>query len=547
MPDEIRDLSKVALNSIEDACDKNLAHMDKAIKLGLKTLPSKRSKEDRDRSLLQHGVDVGRRQAMMYFPGADSGIIRGDWTNSAKSATTIIRSDIAKLWARSEQAYRTDPIARRIVNILSGFIVGQGIQAFPAIRMKNGEYVDGLNAQLAEDWERFSKQCIRGSIGVPNIYMAQTIDMVTMIVYGTILRLVVNSKKKSLLPFAFQQLKPTRLDFSKDTHWTTDDETSPSNTVLHGMKLNKYGEPEGFYFQNEKIIRSSDNIDIAFIPTEAEQYLGIPWMTPVLTSLYDLQDLLSDKLKQSRIAAKLGIQVSADVREPLEDILSTASDGTNYLNLDFQGIFASDGKVSPIQVTDPLKDSFAVLFTMVLQFVGIGMGVSYQRLTTDLQNANFTSGRINTILDVKLFRILFKHFVDTNCQPYWNRFVEWEALTGRLMRYGVGYDTFQADPDYYTQCFWLPKDQEDWVDPLKDAQAQKLLYRMGRITYQEFCALSGGEFYKNKLKKIVREREEMKSQGLDFLLQENIDTEGSVEQKEEKSTVSADEGNSSKE
>ena len=524
---------------------KNLAFMSKIIDYGMKNLPSKVDSRKRFRDygnrMFNHGLIQGARRISNYHPGADTGIIRGDWINSTKSITSVISEDFQKICARAENAYRTDAVTKRVISILASFIVGEGNQPTPSVRMNNGEMVEGVNNQLSSDWERFNDEGIRNGTMHLTMYQGQWLKCVTMLTYGSVIQNLIRSRKGSLLPFSFQVLKPTRLDFSKDNYLNSNSkEIDVSNKILHGMKLNKYGEALGYYFDGENFMRNADNIDLTFFPIETEQYLGLSWLTPILPAVHDRQQLLSDKLKISRIAAKLGIQMPRNLQEGIEGLTETSDTGESYLDLDFQGLFFSDGVVTTIPITDPIADTFEPLIKMTMQEIAMGAGFSYQRLTSDLQDANFSGARTNTIADKKFFNQLFRFFVKSSHQLDWNRFVEWEAFVGRLEKHGVSYSKYLDNPWYYNQCYWLPRSGEDWVDPLKDAQALILMYKTGQITYQQLCSMAGKN-YKSIIKQLAKEREEITAAGLEHMLPENISTSAKTSNTNQKTEEVVDE------
>lgn len=533
------------LNSIEANCDRNLAFMSRGIDLLAKNLPSLRDSRAATREFgnrqFHRGLAAGRQQ-MAYYPGADSGVLRGDWTRSTKSATSIIRDDFKTLCARSELAYRTDAIARRAVNIIASYLVGQGNKPHPAVKMRNGELLDGVNGQLADDWERFNDEGIRTGNTKMTIYQAQLMSVITMIVYGSCLKNRVRSRSGSLLPFAYQLLKPTRLDFSRDT-WVYYENAPVKETIIHGIKLNEYGESLGYFFENESAMRDAENVMLSFYPIECEQYLGLPWLTPVLPPIFDRQQLIYDKLKQSRIGARLGYKAPATMQEGIEGLMETDSSGNEYFDLDFQGfVYSSDGDIKPVAITDPISDTFEPLIKMVVQEIALGLGFSYQMLSSDLKDANFTSGRMNKLVDSKFFRTIYKHLVKIDHQPVWDRFVEWEALSGRLLRYGVSYDQYVADPSYYNVCYWLPKDGDEWLEPLKEAQAEILDMKSGKTTFEEMCAGKGVN-YRDVIRKHKQIRRELKDAGLECFLPENISSSAklaSTAQKEQEDAPDED-------
>ena len=502
----------------------DLTYFARGLQFLMKSRPSVRNIRDVLKRKLQFGYDrgynYGLQRAHMYHPGADNGVLRNDWTSTVKSSNTVVREDFKNICARAEYAYRTDAISRRAGLILVDYIVGQGNQPYPSVKMDNGEMVEGVNGQLAKDWERYNDEGMRNGTMHLTMYEGQRLKCLTMIVYGSYLQNVIRSKKGSFLPYSFQILKPTRLDFSKDTYFE-DMYKVGGKTIIHGIELNEYGEALQFYLENEKFARDASNIDFVFYPIETEQYLGLSWYTPVLPAIWDRQQLLSDKLKQSRIGARLGMQLPRNMQEGVAGLTETDTAGNEFFDLDYQGFVFSDKDIKPVQITDPLEHTYKVLSEIVLQEIALGFGFSYQKLTSDLQKSNFTSGRINEIGDNKFFRAMFKFFSKSSCQLDWNRFVEWEAFTGRLLRHGVGYSQYLANPWYYNQCYWLPRDGQDWVDPLKDAQALVLLYKTGQITFAELCSRAGKN-YRSVIKQLKREREELIEAGLEHQLPENI-------------------------
>jgi capsid protein len=264
-------------------------------------------------------------------------------------------------------------------------------------------------------------------------------------------------------------------------------------------------------------------MSLCFYPIETEQYLGLPWLTPVLPQIWDDQQLFDDKLKQSRIGARLGVKISQHDVGAVTDLLATdSSSGDEYFELDFQGFYGGKDKPEPISITDPIKDTFKALVDMTMQRVAIGLGFSYQLFTSDLSGANFSSARMNTINDSLGFRTLYKWFVKARCQRRWEQFVYSEVLTGRLSDLGVTMAEYQRDPWTFNQCFHLPMDGQEWVDPLKDIQATVLAYKTGQITYQEICSRTG-KHWQSVLKQLEIERKEFESRGLQNLLPENID------------------------
>jgi lambda family phage portal protein len=489
------------------------------------------------------GVSIGQQQFKMYGPGADTGVIRADWRTTISSISSVISADFEKVCARAEELYRTYPIARRAISFFSNAVIGTGARPYPAIRYSNGNQPKLVNERLANDWERFVDEGVRNGTAKTNYYESQAIEFCTMGVYGSVLSNVVNSKPGSLLPYAFQLLKPTRLDFSKDTMFETNRViTSMDNKkVIHGIEINDYAEPKRFYLTNQTNPISADNMLLSFFPIETEQYLGLSWLYPVMCAMWDHDQLFSDKLKISRIGSRFGIKMPPESRAGIDTLLNTdGSTGETYLDLDFQGLFFGKDKPEPISITDPINDTFKPLVDMIMGYIAMGMGFSYQAFTTDLQGANFSGARTNTISDNRTFTGAFKKFVDYSGKPKWEKFVEWEVQTGRLAEYGITPAVYNRDRWYYNQSIWLPMDYQEWVDPLKDRQALVLAYKSGQITPQEYMSMNG-KYFPTHVKELKEQIDFLKEQeGLEYLLPENISINANAPAKQEEN-VNADE------
>ena len=489
---------------------KDIRHLAQSVRHGFRTMPSALTKDEKHRRLMQFAFN--RTKALMgYHQGAEVSPTRGDWPNTVTSATSIVRSDFMNLCARSELAYRTDTWMKRAIQVLSTFIVGQGLRPYPAVRDENGEINEDIVKKLAQDFERFNDQGIRNGTQPITYFESQGLSFRTLAVYGNCITNIVKARPGSWLPFAFQFIKPTRLDFSKDTYFETGFPMPISKPmIVHGMEINEFGEPIKFYIANIAQPFDASRMFLSFYPSETEAYLGLPWTAPALGNIWDNQQLFEDKLKQSRVAARLGLKIMPKDKDSFSSAINASDQttGEEYIDLDFQGLVAADKEsLEPIKLDDTLKESFLPLVRQNLMAFAAGMGFSYQNMSSDLEGMNFAASRANIINDNRFFRGMFKFITKTVEQRKWEKFVEWEILSGKLAGF-ISYSDYLRDPWKFHQAYWLPLDGEEWVDPLKDAEAIKLLYNLGQLTYQELCAMAGKD-YRAVLQQKAKEKKMM--------------------------------------
>jgi len=95
------------------------------------------------------------------------------------------------------------------------------------------------------------------------------------------------------------------------------------------------------------------------------------------------------------------------------------------------------------------------------------------------------------------------------CRPVWARFMDVAVLAGGLRL--PGYDRRRAE---YLACNWLPT-KWDWVDPLKDANAEIAQIEAGLKSFTQAIAERGYDAEQVDAE-IARERDREKRLGLDF-------------------------------
>ena len=481
-------------------------HIYSGIRESIATLPKRMTEDGHIRSAYNRAY---KRAEMVlserYAAAADMSRIRADWLTTTVSPTTLIEHELKVLIARSQQAVRTTPYGKSARNVYLDYIVGSGLQPFPAVKDESGTLMESLNAKLSEDWNRFNDQGIRTGNQPMTIYESQRMALGAMIDTGTCLTNILPSKDGSWLPIAFQVLNATRLDMSRDNYTEAGLGFVQDIKSVHGINLNKYGEPESFNILGFNKPISAELMNVFFVQNECEQYLGMPWFTPVLPFMHDLDELLKDRILASRLVEKIAWWI----KKSSKSTLISAKDEDDFASFQSLSVLSTQDKPELLQSEDRVAETFAPLVRLYLHGIGAGLGFSHTLLTRDLQDVNFASTRFNKIADSVYFSMLRKSFSKGYCQYLYNEFVKYEILTGRVP--GVA-ALYKKDPWRFQQCYWIG-DGEQWVDPLKDAKAVEVEYANGWTTLEEICAKKNKN-YKAVLKQRAVEYKMIESLGL---------------------------------
>ena len=99
--------------------------------------------------------------------------------------------------------------------------------------------------------------------------------------------------------------------------------------------------------------------------------------------------------------------------------------------------------------------------------ISAALGIPYGYLSNDGAKGNFSNSRLS-LIEFRRRVSAWQHsvMVFQMCRPVWARFMDVAVLASGLQL--PGYDRRRAE---YLACNWLPT-KWDWVDPLKDANAE---------------------------------------------------------------------------
>lgn len=139
---------------------------------------------------------------------------------------------------------------------------------------------------------------------------------------------------------------------------------------------------------------------------------------------------------------------------------------------------------SDITFANPSSQSaFAETYIAGMQAMAAGAGLTYDQLTGDLRQSNYSSLRAGKIEFRRLVEQIQWHILGPRlCMPIARRFTDRAILSGRLQRRRDGYRTRLVMP------------ANEPIDPKKDLEADILAVRSGRMSPQDFISGWGNDW-----------------------------------------------------
>ncbi len=429
------------------------------------------------------------------------------WNPANTTANAELFSSLEMLRARSRDCVRNDPHAARLIEVLAGNLVGA---AGLTVRATSGSAQVDKRAMAL--WNRWIKRCdIDGIHGLAADFKTAARELFES---GEVLirrRLVTMQKARDQrleVPMRLEIIEADQLDVRKNAL------LDGGGRIMYGVQTDGDGLVVGYWILPEHpgggnglagqaftslkpsaFVPASEIIHL-FQRLRAGQMRGVPVMAPILTKLRDL----GDYDQAERLRKKLEACVMAFIT-PSDQLLEAGADQAAQAQLsavqDSQiGARAVNADGAILEDMQPgmvvtLRNGKTVTFhtpqvaagtveyeSAQLRAIATGVGTTYEMLTGDLRNVNYSSYRAGLIEFRRMIESLqWELFVPVCCERIWDWWAEVAWLAGKVQ-------TADIESEWST-ARWQS------VDPYKDAIALQVMVRNGFTPLQDAIAEGG--------------------------------------------------------
>ena len=427
----------------------------------------------RARARLLEQVVTGPRNA---FEGASRGRRTEGWRTPGSSANAETRDQLYMLRNRCRDLVRNNSYAARAVAVIATNTVGAGI----ILRIEGGSEAKRKRAaKLVTDW---LDTTLCDADGRNNFYGLEALVMRTVAEAGeALIRRRWRRPTDGLpIPMQLQVLEPDFLDSSKDGP------LGNGNTCYQGVELDALGRRVAYWLFDDhpgdltrmrsltsRRVSAADVIHV-FRQDRPGQVRGVPWGAPVIIRMRDFADYEDAQILRQKIAACFAVFVHDDeggdtgpvgaAAPPLEEI---GPGIVEHLPPGRDVRFA----------TPPGVDGYADFSRFTLAAVAVGYGITYEALTGDLGNVNFSSGRMGWLEMARNIEAWqWNMLIPLMCGGVWAWMMEASAIAG------LGLEGISAS--------WTPPRRE-MIDPVKETEAARDGVRAGIFTQSELIRRQG--------------------------------------------------------
>jgi lambda family phage portal protein len=282
------------------------------------------------------------------------------------------------------------------------------------------------------------------------------------------------------------------------------------NRIVMGVELDPWRRPAAYHLlrrhpgdrryapqPGERYQRvPADEIVHVYRPWRPTQTRGVPEMHSAMARLR----MIGGYEEAALVAARVGASKMGFYTETEADA-ATGSDprdeGATTTDQDGRGNLLRDAAPGHFEVLPPGVDFTAfdpgypneqieAFQKHMLRGAGIGMGVSYHGLTGDLSEVNYSSLRQGALDERDVWAELQRFFIDRALEPI---FAEWLPLAAAAGGLAIPIEALdRARPHLFQPRGW------EWVDPLKEIEADAKAIALGTKSRTRICADRGVDF-----------------------------------------------------
>lgn len=393
------------------------------------------------------------------------------------SANTDHAADATTLRVRARSLVQNSPYIARGLGSLVANTIGTGIT--PRSLARNAKPIDFL-------WHEWGKVCDADARF--DIYGLQAAAYRAMEQDGEVLIRLRPRLSTDGLPVPLQ-LQLLEID------WLDSTKTMPNNgnAIINGIEYSPVGKVVAYWLWDQHpgeqiTLRGSlrnasypvpaDKIIHLFNPERPGQGRGVTRLAPVIARVRDLTTYEDAELQRKNLETRLSVLASGDVAA----MGPTGPDDTRT-----EAQIRKDGNLGALSGGSIIQVPSGLNFTVIepkaapgyveyvkfnLHIIAAGMGITYEMLTGDVSQVNFSSARVG-LLEFRRCaeQMQWLTIIPKLCEPIWRAFIEAAGLSGKL-------------PGYDASCEWsTPK--WSYVNPVQDVAADLDEISGGLSTFSE--------------------------------------------------------------
>lgn len=453
-------------------------------------------------------------EMMRMYAGAEVNRLTSDWDAINTSADSELVGSLSRLRARSRQLIRDNEIAKQAQRIIRNNVIGPGIGLQAQVRDERGDLIKSVNDDIEGLYAEHAMPNtfhVAGLLGGPDLEGWIWDQMVEA--GEAIIRIVRQPFGRSAIPLALEVIEADRLM----DQWQTV-QAPNGNIIRMGVEMDKWGRPQGYWFHpshpGDYAFRSFDPAKWIRVPATDIIHLyqvdrwpqtrGVPMMHAAIRRLNDMAGYADAEIVAARASANIVGFIKSEVGD---DDPKFSKREINSAPGTFKQLLPGEDFVG----FNPSRPNAALepFMRFMLRNVAAGVGVSYEALSRDYSQTNYSSSRLGLLEDRVMYRILQGWTIRNFRHRLHMEFMDAAVLSGVL-----NIPDYYSNRSKYIKARFKPRGWS-WIDPTKEVAAYKMAVRAGFTTRGEVIAeTAGGMDFEDVTTTLAQEQKKLADLGL---------------------------------
>lgn len=401
------------------------------------------------------------------------------WRTTSSGPNSELRPAIRLLRDRSRDLVRNNPFAKRAVQVIGTNVVGLGIK--PAAVLDNAKQAKKVNA----DWAAWAGSSTCDFDGLLDFYGLQRSVIRGAAESGEVLiirKRLTPEEMKKYSPFVGFQLQILEADFIDSGRDGLPAEGG--GRIVQGVEFDPQGRRVAYWLfkshpgentiwgDRTSVRVPAEDVLHIFEPLRPGQVRGVPMGASAMLRLRDFDEYEDAQLIRQKIAACFAMFYSgSDTGGGLANDLEDVNQGDLPTRME-PGMIEKLPQGSTVEFgTPPAAEGYETYSKTVLQSVAVGFGITYEQLTGDYSNVNYSSARMARQEFGGYIAELQALIITQFCAKVWDWYMSSAYLYGRVK-------------SAKTPARWTVPARE-MVDPVKEVKALRDAVRAGFSSWSD--------------------------------------------------------------
>ena len=443
------------------------------------------------------GREPKRGSMRMYGAARGSRLTGGFGSGGDTSADAELSSSLTRLRSASRQMVRDSSYAKRARTIVVNNVIGSGVGMQAQTMTTRGDLNKRVNADIEAAWCSWAvaDSCHTG--GALHFHDLERAAMGQVFEAGEVfIRLHTARFGRSKIPLALELIESERVPIEAQPIGTLE-----GVDVRMGIEHDEFGRAVAYW------IRKRHPGDVRFAGVETDRYervpadevmhlrlvdrwpqtRGEPWLHTAVKKLNDMNEYSASEVQAARMSSYLfGTIESKDEAGNLAT--DEEDDGTQVMDIQ-PGLVQQLNPGEEFKLHNPNRPNVALdpFLRYMLREMAAGVGVSYESLSRDYSQSNYSSSRLALLDDRDLWRMLQQWWIRSFRAPLHSMWLMRAVLARSIP--SIAPSTYAPNQEAYEAVLWKPRGWS-WIDPTKEVAAYKEGVKAGFISTSDVIALT---------------------------------------------------------